>query len=146
MDKSGVWIEWLILADCAQVVSNKLYLLGGGWDVLTVNTSFPVEQQPLAVSVSIRVPWNETNQRHALELEIATEDGASLAKLTGQFEVGRPPGVVPGQDQRVQIAFNGAVKIEKPGGFVIIGRVDGQEDRRVFFRVVPGPGVKLKAA
>ena len=31
-------VEWLILADSAQVIGNKLYLLGGGWDQLAVNT------------------------------------------------------------------------------------------------------------
>src|SRR5688500_1930861 len=38
-------VEWLILADSAQVIGGKLFLLGGGWDVLTVNTSFPWQQR-----------------------------------------------------------------------------------------------------
>jgi len=89
-------IEWLILADAAQVVGGKLYLLGGGWDRLTVNKPFPV-QQHCALALSIAVPWNETNQRHSFEVEIVAEDSAteqpkSLMKMGGQFEVGRPPG------------------------------------------------------
>ena len=29
-------VDWLILADSAQVTGGKLYMLGGGWDRLTV--------------------------------------------------------------------------------------------------------------
>jgi len=38
-------VEWLILADAAQVVGNKLYLMGGGWDKLTINNVFPADQR-----------------------------------------------------------------------------------------------------
>ena len=69
-------VEWLILADSAQVLGNKLYLLGGGWDLLTVNREFPVDQR-CAVALSVRVPWNETNQKHTFELEVAGEEPAT---------------------------------------------------------------------
>ncbi|MCL4534327.1 MAG: hypothetical protein M1370_04105 [Bacteroidetes bacterium] len=130
-------VEWLILADAAQVVGNKLYLLGGGWETLTVNSGFPVEQQ-CAVAASFKVPWQETNQRHNVEIEIATEDGSSLAKLQGQFEVGRPPGL-RGQEQRVQFAGGFGLRFDAPGTYVIVARVEGQEGGRVHFNVVPGP-------
>ena len=47
-------IEWLILADAAQVTGNKLYLLGGGWDRLNVNRDFPVNQHCAIAAVSVR--------------------------------------------------------------------------------------------
>jgi len=133
-----VEVEWLILADAAQVVGNKLYLMGGGWDVLAVNSGFPVQQR-CAVGVAVRVPWNETNQRHNLEIEIATDDGKTLGKIQGQFEVGRPPGIPLGRDQRVQLAADLSLKLENAGGYVIAARIDGQEARRTVFSVVPGP-------
>ncbi|MFN8559031.1 MAG: hypothetical protein U0531_17380 [Dehalococcoidia bacterium] len=92
-------VEWLILADAAQVVGGKLYLLGGGWKVLNVSAGFPVQQR-CAVAVSFEAPWNETNVPQQVEVEVATEDGRTLAKMEGQFEVGRPPGIPPGQSQR----------------------------------------------
>lgn len=140
-----IWIEWLILADAAQVMGNKLYLLGGGWDVLTANNPLPI-QHPLSIAVAVRVPWNEANRRHNLEIEIMTGDGKSSTKVAGQFEVGRPAGTLPGQDQRVQLAFNAMIKLESQGEYVVIGRLEGQEDRRVPFRVVEGPGTRLKRA
>lgn len=141
----GVAIEWLILADAAQVVGNKLYLLGGGWDLLTVNQPFPATQ-PGAVAVSLRVPWNETNERHQIGLEILTEDGQSLAKAGGDFEVGRPPGIRPGQDQRLQIAFNVGLRLDAPGTYAIVGRVEGQEAARIHFTAVAGPGAQQPRA
>ena len=130
-------VEWLILADAAQVVGNKLYLLGGGWDVLTVNTAFPVSHR-CAVAASFKVPWTERDRQHTFEIEIATEDGATLATVNGQFEVGRPQGIPEGQDQRWQLAADLALTFANAGTYVIVARIGGEEDARVPFTVVPG--------
>lgn len=133
-------VEWLILADSAEVVGNKLYLLGGGWDVLSVGTGFPVEQR-CAVALAIKVPWNETNQKHTVEVEglseqPSTEEPKTMFKVEGQFEVGRPTGIRPGQDQRIQLAIAVSLKLEGPGTNVIVARIEGQEMRRIHFNVV----------
>lgn len=130
-------VEWLILADAAQITGNKLYLLGGGWDVLTVNHEFPVTQR-CAVAASFSVPWAETNMRHSIEIEIQDEDGKELAKVAGQFEVGRPAGIPVGSEQRTQIAADMGLTFEKPGNFVIVARLHNQEDTRITFRVIGG--------
>lgn len=135
--------EWLILADHVDVVGNKLYLNGGGWDVLTVNSGFPV-QQTLGLAAAFSVPWNETNQRHSVEIEVVTADGMTLAKAGGQLEVGRPPGLPVGQPQRAQLAVNMTLSLEKPGTYEIIVRIEGQEDVRTHFNVVPGPLLLMK--
>lgn len=142
-------VEWLILADSAQVVGNKLYLLGGGWDRLTVNTEFPVGQQ-CAIALSVRVPWNETNQKHTFEVEVASEDSGTeepkrLVSMGGQFEVGRPPGIPPGQDQRIQLAVGMNLNIDSPGTKVIVARIEGQEMRRTHFNVVPSPMLSMRS-
>jgi hypothetical protein len=136
-------VEWLILADAAQVVGNKLYLMGGGWDKLTVNSAFPADQR-CALSLSLRVAWNETNQKHNFEVEIISEDSVteqprSLMKAGGQFEIGRPPGISPGQDQRFQVALDMTLKIDGPGTKSVVARVEGQEMRRLSFNVIQGP-------
>jgi hypothetical protein len=130
-------VEWLILADGAQTVGNKLFLLGGGWDVLTVTTSLPVNQH-MAVATSFLVPWSETNMKHNFEIEIVHEDGASIAKVGGQFEVGRPPGIPVGSNQRSQIAIDMTLLLEKGGIYVIKASVEGEERAKTTFRVVGG--------
>ena len=141
-------VEWLILADSAEVVGNKLYLLGGGWDRLTVNTGFPVDQR-IAVALSMKVPWNETNQKHTFEVEIisehpTTEEPQSVLKVGGQFEVGRPPGIPQGQSQRVQLAINMNLKFEAPGTEIVVARVSGQEMQRTHFNVISGPVLSMR--
>ena len=136
-------IEWLILADAAQVIGNKLNLLGGGWDVLTVNSEFPVNQR-CSLALAVRVPWNETNQKHSFEVEVLSEDASTeqhrtLMKAGGEFEVGRPAGIPVGQNQRVQLAVDMTLKFDEPGTNVIVARIGGAEMKRTHFNVVAGP-------
>lgn len=137
----SISIEWLIIADYAEVIGDKLYLQGGGWNRLTVNSDFPVDRL-IGLAVSFDVPWEDTNERHSVQVELTTADGGSLGKMDGQFEVGRPVGVPAGQAQRTQLALNLPLKIGGPGTFVVVGRVDGEELRRVHFNVVPGPNLR----
>ena len=142
MEVERLKVEWLILADAAQVVGAKLYLLGGGWDRLIVNRAFPIDQR-LALALSIRVPWNETNRKHSFEVEIISEDKAteepkSLMKAGGQFEVGRPAGTPTGQEQRFQLAIDMNLKIESACIKTVIARIEGEEMQRLNFIVMTG--------
>jgi hypothetical protein len=135
-----VEIEWLILADSAQVTGNKLYLLGGGWDRLNVSKDFPVNQR-CAIAVAIKIPWNDTNLKHVFEVEVLGEDQIteapqSLAKINGQFEVGRPVGIPAGQDQRIQMAIDMGLRLDGPGTKTVIARIDGEEMKRLYFTVM----------
>ena len=137
-------VEWLILADAAQVVGGKLYLLGGGWDRIVVNSGFPYDQR-VALALSIIVPWNETNRKNSFEVEIVSEDSTSeepdsLVKAGGQFEVGRPPGIRQGQEQRVQLAIDMNLRIARAGLKTVVARIETEEKRRLDFTVTPGPG------
>jgi hypothetical protein len=142
-NSAGIEVEWLILADAAEVVGNKLYLLGGGWDVLTVNSTFPVDHA-CAVAVSFRVPWSETNRPFEIEIEIQDADAKSVASIAGKSEVGRPAGVPAGHPQRTQIAANLGLRFAGPGTYVIIARVDGEEKQRVPFNIIPGPMLRMQ--
>ncbi len=135
-------VEWIVLADYAETVNNKLYLMGGGWETLTVNTRFPV-QHPCGIAVAFSVPWNETNQVHDIAVEIADEDeGPPLAAINGQLEVGRPPGIRLGQPQRIQFALNLMLELPRAGVYVVKARVEGQELDRTQFIVVEGPNLR----
>ena len=130
-------VEWLIIADAAQVVGGKLYMLGGGYDRVTLSKAPPVPHS-MAVAVSFRVPWNDTNVKHDFEVEIMDGDGLGIVSGKGQFEVGRAPGIAPGQDQRTQLAMNIGWKVEKLGSYEAVARV-GNAERRFAFYVVTSP-------
>ena len=137
-------IEWLILADAAEVVGGKLYLMGGGWDRLTVNSQ-PAKKN-LAVALALRVPWHETNRQHAFRIDMTDEDGKQIVSVNGATEVGRPAGIPPGQPQLVQFVVNFDATFEKLGTYVITARVNDSQERSVRFNIVPGPGVARQGA
>ena len=131
-------IEWLILADAAEVNGGKLYLLGGGFDRVNIASPLP-QRRRMALAVSISVPWASTNERHRLTLDFMDEDGNRQANVEGEFEVGRPPGTKAGQTQRIQLALQADLEIKKFGANVVVGSVDGVESRRVHYNVQPTP-------
>ena len=100
----------MMLADSAQSVGGKLYILGGGWSVTGPGPC------PSALAVLVSVPWNETNRKHRLKMDLLDEDyrpvllptpdGAVPLTIQNEFEVGRPPGIVPGSSIEVPFAFN----------------------------------------
>ncbi len=129
-------VEFLILADWAQVLGGKLYLQGGGWDTLTVGSAFP-HKRNLGIAAGFTVPWAATNQKANIALEVKDDDTqSSLFKLEGQLEAGRPPGIPPGIDQLVLMALNNVAEFESSGSHVIVVTIDGEERRRKAFRVV----------
>ena len=88
----------LLLCDFAEAVNGKLYVMGGGWNVLFA----PGQPVSMSVAAIIAVPWDQTNRRHELSLDLLDVDGAPIEiegqeiTVTGEFELGRPPGVKPG--------------------------------------------------
>lgn len=100
-----------LLADSAQAVDGKLYILGGGWSIAGPG---PV---PMALAVKLDVPWDQANQVHRLELSLRTADGdepvsAPLGeqtlelKIVGVLEIGQPPDLPPGTDLDAVLAVN----------------------------------------
>ena len=137
-------IDFLILADAAQVADGKLYLLGGGWDRIAVN-ALPAAQM-IGVAVGVVVPWTETNTPHTLALTIEDEDGGSvLPPVSVRLEVGRPPGLPAGAEQRLMVAFNAQLALPRFGGYVVSARLDTGAERRLRFSVGAGPQFRQDA-
>jgi hypothetical protein len=94
----------VLLADWADVINGKLYIQGGAWTA----TPSPVN---CAVAIVFAVNWNEANQQHHVAIRLLTEGGAAVVvdnqpvALESKFEVGRPPGVKPGSDLSVPLAW-----------------------------------------
>lgn len=120
-------LQAFFLADHAEAVNGKLYVTGGCWNRITA-TKLPVPHGHLSVAIAINVPWTETNEKHTLELELVDDDGnLKLPKVEGEFEVGRAPGLVKGQNQVVVMTFAiDALTIEKAGSYNFRLSVDGK--------------------
>lgn len=98
----------MLLADAAQAVENKLYVIGGGWSVLNGSA-------PTAVALVLKVPWEQTNETHNLKLELLDSDGHLVQiptpvgdqaiTLESAFEVGRPAGIAKGSTIDLALAF-----------------------------------------
>ena len=141
--ETSMEIEWLILADAAETVAGKLYMIGGGWDRLIIHQSFP-HRQKVAIAVAIRVPWSMTNEKHTLRLVVITTDGQELGGIDAQFEAGRPAGGAVGQPQRAQFAANFDLEFRGPGSYAVSGSIDGTRVRDYPFTVAAGPGAQAK--
>lgn len=135
-------VEWIILADSAEVVNNKAYILGGGWETLTPQEGLPFAHR-FALVFAFSVPWSETNRRHNIEFGIDDPEGNTLLDGGLEMEVGRPPGLVQGQDQRAMLSVNLDMSFETAGTHSIAVRVEGQERKRLEFNVLPGAGLVL---
>jgi hypothetical protein len=137
-DPTQIAIDFMILADGAQAVGGKLYMLGGGWTHLFV-PQFPGKPQaPFALAVGISVPYHLTNRRFSFAVELTDSDGERVGELlTAEFEQGRPPGLRPGANQPILLAVNAHPDFPAPGRYTFKASVDGEQMRTASFEVVP---------
>jgi hypothetical protein len=123
----------LLLADAAQAIDNKLYVLGGGWSVTGPDPS------PSALAIALKVPWDEANRRHDLRVELLDADGQPITVgappedrpvvIESHFEVGRPPGLRPGTPIDLALAVNlGPVPLPPGGRYEWRLSIDGHSE------------------
>src|SRR3990172_4325763 len=110
-------VDFLILADRAEAVNGKLYVMGGAWDRMYV-PDFS-QQQSISIATGILVPWNATNNNHSLAIRLETQDANELAALSLNFKAGRPPLLGQAESQRVVLAFQFAIRLPGPGTYVV---------------------------
>jgi hypothetical protein len=131
-----------LVCDAAQVVDQKLYILGGGWSYIWP----PQEGAPLtmALAVHVSIPWSLANQRLNLDAHLVSEDGERVRQefgdvgVKGAFEAGRPPGVRQGSPLVVAFAIQFGALTLAEGGYVWEIGVD-ETRARVPFQVLGGP-------
>lgn len=141
----------MLLADAAQAVNGKLYILGGGWNI---TGPMPV---PSAIALYIEVPWDQANRRHRMRLALLNTDGQPVQvapgpdqpmqalELGGEFEVGRPPGMTQGSPISAAMALSiGPIPLPPNGRFVWRLSINDQtnEDWQLAFSTRPAqPGI-----
>lgn len=130
-------LELLTVANHAEAINGLLYLSGAGWTDL--RRPMPPEggQAPvnhIGIGIAILVGWNETNQRHRLDLRLENADGRDLVAMQADVEVGRPPGLPPGSDLRTVMGINVEIQFPSAGIYRVIAAVP-ESRRSVSFRV-----------
>ncbi len=125
-------IGFLMLADHSEAINGKLYMVGGGWNVLRL-PELPHEWG-FHIALGLDVAWSETNQPHNLQVDIHDPDGIELGDgLSADFETGRPPGMPAGQDQRLVMSIGTTATFSTPGPHAAVVQVNGEEIGRARF-------------
>src|SRR5262245_30791421 len=116
LEQSDPILDFLIVADRAEVVNGKLYMMGGAWDRLYVrNFDEPVG---FFIALGVLVPWNATNIDHQVDLRLHSEDGAPIGPEFGvSLNVGRPPQASRGQSFRAHVAAANSFTLPGAGAY-----------------------------
>ena len=132
-----------LLADAAQVVGGKLFVLGGAFDTLTAAT-FPATHRTLSLVLVLEVGPGDRNRDLELTTKLFDEDGRDLrVESKGAFRVGAPSTLPAGATSLIPIVtVFGNLQFPEPGGFVFIVEHDGQELARVPLRLQRPPGMR----
>lgn len=130
----------MLLADSAQSVAGKLYVLGGGWSVTAPGV-------PHAVALHFQVPWDQSDDVHRFRLTLLTADGATVGAETGtpvtvegEFQTGRPAGIKKGVPLDSTLAINiPPLQLTPDARYEWRLEVDGEmdEDWRLPFSTAP---------
>jgi len=119
-------IDYLLVADRAEVVNGKLYLMGGSWDRIQP-PKFP-HRMMLGIALGVRIPFTHTEDQHKVSVQIHHEE-TRLVGFEAKLTTGRPPGMA-GMDMLVPMAFNIPLAIPEEGQVVLRAAVDDREPRR----------------
>jgi hypothetical protein len=126
-----------MLADAAQVQSGKLYVLGGGFDTISVR-QLPATHRSVSLAMVAEVGPDERQQDLELTVQLVDEDGAELGVMAkGKLRVGAPPNLPPGSPSIVPIVspFHN-ITFDEAKGYAFIVSMNDTELTRVKFRVV----------
>lgn len=115
-------VDFLILADRAESINGKLYMMGGVWDQIGVMDF----TKPIAFSIAlgILIPWNATNLDHKLHVQLLDEDGNRLFGVDGGFKAGRPPQLPQGGSQHNVLAMMVSAILPGPGVYTVEANIN----------------------
>ncbi len=138
----------LIVADHAAVAEGKLFINGGGWN--SINLMQIPSPIGFSIALIISVPWAQADQNHTLAVEFqgprgepmtigADQVGNPVTEISGNFSVGRPPHVVPGEDIVIPVALALATNVEQAGPYRLVVLIDDIPEADWHIRVQEAP-------
>ena len=80
-------VDFALLADAADAVNGKLYLVGGAFDTIWAQQT-PLMYPKLSLALRLLFSPAELGRKHKLEIRIMNEDGKNVAPpIAGELEV-----------------------------------------------------------
>lgn len=83
-------VDFAFLADSAQVIDGKLFVMGGGFDTIWT-TRLPAIQQHVAFVMRLLFSNKDAGKRHNLEIKVVHEDKGEVARLSGELRIEKQP-------------------------------------------------------
>jgi hypothetical protein len=131
----------MMLCDAAQVVADKLYILGGAWSYIWLPQAGM--QIAFAVALDIAVPWDMANRPLSVSLRLLTEDheevippnGVEPIRAEGNIVAGRPHTARAGTDLHVPMVIPFAPLVLEPGGYICELQLESHPVARSSFQV-----------
>jgi hypothetical protein len=107
-----------MLADAAVVQGGKLYIHGGGWDSIWVET-LPATHPTMALAWILRIEYSEALEEIALVVEMLDEDDTTSGpRLDVGLTAGHPPGSRRGAPIFVPLQWTlTQVELSRTGGY-----------------------------
>jgi hypothetical protein len=129
-----------MLADSAQVQGGKLYILGGGFELIRTRR-LPVIHRNVNVALIVEVGADERDRDLELTIDLIDEDGQALGvSARGRLRVRDQPNIPPGAPSLVPLVspFHN-IRFEEAKGYTFVVRHGESELGRVRLRVVHTP-------
>lgn len=122
-------IDFLVLADQAEVQNGKLHLSGGCWDQLAVaDLGQPV---PIVVALSLLLSPASPARNITLTLRMEKADGTPVGEpLPTTVQLPATPISVPGHRPRASFAGRVAWTFPAPGAYRVTATITGTPGRR----------------
>jgi hypothetical protein len=126
-----------MLADAAVVQGGKLYIHGGGWDALWVET-LPATQPAMAFAWIFQVEYGEALKEIRFVVDLVDEDDTPAGpRLEAALNAGHPPGSRPGAPVFIPLQWTlNLIEFAHAGGYRVRLSVGDRELASVPFRVI----------
>jgi hypothetical protein len=126
----------LLLADYARVSDGKLDVIGGGWSIMNAAGPFG-----FFLAALFQIPWDQTNTKHTFRFELldadgngvpAADDDEEMVHAEGEFEAGRPPGLMIGTPVDLPLVVPFGPLVAEAGRYEIRLTINGETKENWF--------------
>ena len=127
-------VDFAFLADAAEAVNGKLYVVGGAIDTIW-STGVPVVYPRLSFAMRLLITPAELGRKHNLEINIMDEDGKRMITVGGTLDAQRSPELPAGWKQGTLIVLHFGGQFPKFGNYTIEIVVNNSSIKSVPLRV-----------